>query len=404
MLRVSVRNIRPGMILARPIPQPRDSRTFLLQRDREIPMDLVPRLEQLGVTEVWIRCRDLEFLEDVVDEGLDEQQREIYALVRRNFEAVMSGVAPELDVRHFQESISSLFHLLKTSNCGNTLLYKLDAFDNFLVSHSTNVCYLSLLVGMKLERYLMEERSAKSAREAKDLRLLGLGCLLHDVGKMRIPAGILNKPGRLTSEEMQVMKLHPEYGYNMLAGQVPGAAAQVVLNHHQRWDGTGYPARCDRRTGDALPSLRGKQIPIFCRIATIADMFDAATSKRCYSEAKLPVQVLYELRTWCHGAFDPVVEQAFYETVPPFPLGQMVTLSNGVEAAVVDFNPRCPVRPRVRGLRDPSGKRFADPSLEEIDLACCPDLDITLIDGVDVLGFQMNQQTAEPSLPVFAPA
>ena len=397
MLRVSVNNIRPGMILARPIPLPRDSRTFLLQRDIEIPMDLVPRLKQLNIREVWVRNRDLEFLEDVIDEELDEQQREIYSIVRRNFEAVMAGSAVELEVRQFQSSISNLFEFLKKSSCGSQLLQKLDAFDNFLVSHSTNVCYLSLLLGMKLERYLIDERQAKTARDAKDLRQLGLGCLLHDIGKMRIPTEILNKPGKLTPEEMAVIKLHPEYGFEMLGGQAPQAAAQVVLNHHQRYDGKGYPVRVDRSTGEALPALAGRQIPIFCRIATIADIFDAATSKRCYSEAKPSVQVLHELRTWCKGAFDPIVEEAFYQIVPPFPIGQMVTLSNGVQAVVVDFNPRFPVRPKVQGICAPNGERFSDPSLEEIDLALYSELEITTVDGLDVRPFLSLQQTTTPT-------
>jgi hypothetical protein len=169
-----------------------------------------------------------------------------------------------------------------------------------------------------------------------------------------------------------------------------------VLNHHQRYDGKGYPSRVDCRTGDPLPALTGKQIPVFCRIATIADIYDAATSKRCYSEAKPSVQVLHELRTWCKGAFDPIVEEAFYQIIPPFPIGQMVTLSNGVQAVVVDFNPRFPVRPKVQGIRSPKGERFVDPSLEEIDLALYPDLDITMVDGVDVRPFLSLQQTASP--------
>ena len=78
------------MVLARPIPQPRDPFRYLLQRDREIPMDLVPRLKQLGVFEVWVRYRNLEFLEDVIDEGIGDRQREVYTHVRRNFEAIMN--------------------------------------------------------------------------------------------------------------------------------------------------------------------------------------------------------------------------------------------------------------------------------------------------------------------------
>jgi HD-GYP domain-containing protein (c-di-GMP phosphodiesterase class II) len=391
MLRVPVNKIEPGMILARPIPLPQDPRRYLLQRDREVPMDLIPRLKELGIYEVWVRCRNLEFLEDLFDEGLGDRQRNVYHQVRRNFEAVMRGAAFEMDIARFQSSIGDLFGFLKKSSCGNVLLQKLDAFDNYLMSHSTNVCYVALLLGLKLERYLIDERCFKKPREAKDLQLLGLGCLLHDVGKMRIPTHVLNKPTRLSTEEMALMEMHTIYGHQMVKGQVPASAAQIVLNHHQRYDGTGYPARIDAATGDELPPLSGKLIPIFSRIATVVDVYDAATSQRCYSAAKLPVQVLHEMRTWCKGFFDPVVEQAFYEIIPPFPLGQVVTLNNGVQAVVVDFNPRHPVRPKVQGIRTPTGERIADPALEEIDLAIHTDIHIAWVDGVDVRPFQASQ-------------
>jgi HD-GYP domain-containing protein (c-di-GMP phosphodiesterase class II) len=394
MLRVPVHKIVPGMVLARPIPLPNDPRRFLLQRDHEIPADLIRRLKELGVVEVWIRNRDLEFLETVIDEGLGDRQREVYQHVRRNFESIMRDAAGELDMTHFQMSISGLFDYLKQSACGSLLLQKLDAFDNYLMSHSTNVCYLALLVGMKLERYLIEERIFKTAKDAKDLQHLGLGCLLHDVGKMRIPVEILNKPGRLNPQEMEVMKLHPVFGHEMVRGRVAAAASQVVLNHHQRFAGGGYPVRIDVRTGEMLAPISGKQIPIFSRIATVCDVYDAATTARCYSEAKLPVQALYEMRTQCGGFFDPIVEQAFHQVIPPFPLGQVVNLSDGVEAVVVDFNPKSPFRPKVQGLRDPYGERYPDPAMQEVDLALYPEMHIASVDGVDVTPFQTTDARA----------
>ena len=387
MLRVPVERLEPGMVLARPVPLPNDPRRYLLQRDREVPPDLAGRLLQLGIYEVWVRCRNLEFLEAIIDEGLGEHQREVYANVRRSFEAVMSGHAAEFDINRFQSAISDLFDYLKASHAGSLMLEKLDAFDNYLMSHAANVCYLSLLLGLKLERYLIAERSWKTAREAKDLQLLGLGSLLHDVGKMQIPPEILHKPGKLTREEMEVMRQHPQFGYEMLKGRVPPAAALVALNHHQRFDGTGYPARVNAQTGEVLPPLSGKQIPVFARIATIADIYDAATAKRCYGDAKPPVQVLYELRTLCQGAFDPAIEKAFYEIIPPFPVGQIVKLSDGVQAVVVDFNPRRPYRPKVQAIQLPTGEPVDDPALHEIDLAQYPELEIATIHGVDIQPF-----------------
>jgi len=388
MLRVPLHKIEPGMVLARPILSPQDPQRYLLQRNVEVPMELVPRLRELGINEIWIRHRALEFLEDVIDEELSECQREVYCHVRRNFEQIMNGTTPEIEVNHFQSSISELFDFLKQSQAGNIFLSKLDAFDNYLMSHSTNVCYLALLLGLKLEDYLVQERTFKTAREAKDLQLLGLGCLLHDVGKMGIPPEILNKPGKLTPQEMDIIREHPVRGHEMVRGHLPLAAAEVVLNHHQRFDGTGYPERVDVRTGETRPPLAGKQIPIFSRIATVADVYDAATTKRCYSGAKPPIQALYEMRHYCRGFFDPVVEQAFYQIIPPFPIGQVIVLNNGMEAAVVDFNPRYATRPKVQCLKDPYGAPLADPSLEELDLAFHDDLHIAFVDGVDVRPFQ----------------
>lgn len=398
MLRIPVHKIEPGMILARPIPLPNDPRRYLLQRNKEIPMSAIPRLQELGVLDVWVRHPSLEFLEELIDEELGERQREVYTHVRRNFEAVMRNSSAELDLVHFQDSVGSLFGFLKKSSGSNVLLQKLDAFDNYLMSHSTNICYLALLVGMKLERYLIEQRPFKSARDAKDLHLLGLGCLLHDIGKMAVPSAILNKPGRLTAEEMAQMRRHTVLGYEMVRDSLPAPAAQVVLNHHQRWDGSGYPGRKEHSSGEEGSPPGGSQIPIFSRIAMIADVYDAATSNRCYSVAKHPVQVLAELRTTAQGQFDPVVEDAFFRTVPPFPIGQIVTLSDGIEAVVVDFNPDYPARPKVQCLRSPDGKPFDNPSLEEIDLSYYDDLQIVAVDGQDVRRYVAALQAAEASV------
>jgi HD-GYP domain-containing protein (c-di-GMP phosphodiesterase class II) len=392
MLRVPINKLKPGMILARPIASPKEPRRYLVQRDREVPADMIPRLKEWGVMEVWVRYRELEFLENIIDEELADHQSEIYQHVRRNFEQVMAGSTIEVDINKYQSSITGLFDFLKKSTCGNMLLQKLDTYDNYLMSHSTNVCYLALLLGMKLERYLIEERSFKTARDAKDLQLLGLGCLLHDVGKMRIPVEILNKPMRLNDEEMSIMEMHTIWGYEMVKGQVPANAAQVVLNHHQRYNGTGYPKRIDAITGQEIPPLNGKQIPVFSRITTVVDVYDAATAHRVYSPAKLPVQVLHEMRTWCKGFFDPVCEQAFYEIIPPFPIGQVVRMNNNVEAVVIDFNSKHPTRPKVQGLRDPSGDPYRDPAMEEVDLALHPDLFIKFINDVNVTPFLESQE------------
>ncbi len=256
MLRVPVHKIESGMVLARAIPYPDNPYRYVLQRDREIPRDLIPRLIELGIHEVWVRHRDLEFLESFFDEGLGERQRDVYCRVRDNFEAIMRDSTVALDLSGFERSIGELFAFLRGSSGSGILLQKLDAFDNYLTAHSTNVCYLALLLGLRLDRYLIEQRPLQAGCEAKDLHLLGLGCLLHDIGKMLVPREILDKPGKLDVQELVEMRRHTVYGFDTVKNSVPAGAAQVVLNHHQRWDGTGYPARRTR-----VPTLKSRRWP-----------------------------------------------------------------------------------------------------------------------------------------------
>ena len=393
MLRVPVHKLQPGMVLARGIAFPRDPRRLLLKRDGEVTADLVSRLEQLGIEEVWVRYPALEFLEEMINDELEDHRREVYARVRETFVRIVPGSPCELDVDRFQESIRDLFISLNENNRGHVLLSKLDAHDNYLLSHSANVCYLALLLGMKTSGYVSSKGLARcGAADAADLQHLALGCLLHDVGKLRVPLEILNKPGRLTEEEMEIVRRHPRDGYEMVMGQIPEAAADVVLNHHQRFDGCGYPSRFDAVTGEETVPLAGEEISVFSRVATIVDVYDAATSRRVYSQAKPPVQVLHEMRTWCEGFFDPVLEQAFYEIIPPLPIGQVVRLSDGSEAVVVDFDPCCPVRPRVQRLSHPGGEPLGEYESEEIDLARCDDLHVHEVNGQDVRPFLALQQ------------
>ena len=393
MLRVPVHKLQPGMVLARGIAFPRDPRRLLLKRDGKITADLLPRLEQLGIEEVWVRYPALEFLEEMINDELEDHRREVYARVRETFVRIVPGSPCELDVDRFQESIRDLFVSLNDNNRGHVLLGKLDAHDNYLLSHSANVCYLALLLGMKTSGYVSSKGLARcGAADAADLQHLALGCLLHDVGKLRVPLEILNKPGRLTEEEMEIIRRHPRDGYEMVKGQIPEAAADIVLNHHQRFDGRGYPSRIDVVRGEPTAPPAGEEIPIFSRIATIVDVYDAATSRRVYSRAKPPVQVLHEMRTWCEGFFDPQLEQAFYEIIPPLPIGQVVRLSDGSEAVVIDFDPRHPAQPRVQQLGYPGGESLDQHVGEEIDLAQCDGLHVHEIDGQDVRAFLASQQ------------
>ena len=383
------------MRLARPVAMPNNPTRYLVQRDVAVTDALRRRLLEIGVDEVWIRCEELAFLEEVIDPELGERQKEIYGNIRRNFERFSRVADAKLEFESFRSSLSNLFNYLKSTATGILFLDKVQIFDDYLLTHSTNVSYLSLLLGMKLDWYLIKERPSLTPVKAKEVVSLGLGCLLHDIGKLRISKDILDKPGRLTPEEMEIIRQHPNIGYGMVNGSVPTASAQVVLNHHQRWDGKGYPA-LKQSTGEAMPPLAGDKIHIFARIATICDVFDAATSKRVYSDAKPSVQVLSEMLRYNAGCFDPVVQQAFYEIVPPFPIGTMITLTNGFRAVVVDFDPIHPCQPKVKPIYYPDGQPCRYPDNREIDLSKGLGLQIHFQGEVDVRPFLFDQIPLAP--------
>ena len=199
------------------------------------------------------------------------------------------------------------------------------------------------------------------------IELLGLAGLLHDVGKMKIDPAILNKPGKLTQEEFEHIKLHPSFGYQALCSQddIPAAAVQAAHGHHERLDGRGYPQGLD-----------GYQIPFITRVVTIVDAFDAITSHRAYDDAR-PIQTAYDvLRSGADKQFDGALVQEFIRWLGVFPVGTLVELHTGEVALVLEKHPQLHLRPKVVVLRDankaPCEPRYLDLSQLTVDVEGTP--------------------------------
>ena len=199
------------------------------------------------------------------------------------------------------------------------------------------------------------------------IELLGLAGLLHDVGKMKIDPAILNKPGKLTQEEFEHIKLHPRFGYEALCSQddIPPAAVQAAHGHHERLDGRGYPQGLD-----------GYQIPFITRVVTIVDAFDAITSHRAYDDAR-PIQTAYDvLRSGADKQFDGALVQEFIRWLGVFPVGTLVELHTGEVALVLEKHPQLHLRPKVVVLRDankaPCEPRYLDLSQLTVDVEGTP--------------------------------
>ena len=143
----------------------------------------------------------------------------------------------------------------------------------------------------------------------EEIHLVRLGALLHDIGKIGIPDAILHKPGPLSEDEWSVMRLHPEIGQRILtqAGGVFNSLANIVVAHHERWDGRGYPK-----------GLEHDAIPLAARILTVIDSYDAMTSHRVYRNAMSPLVAPEELQRCAGSQYDPSVVAAFLHVLDTY--------------------------------------------------------------------------------------
>ncbi|WP_269531536.1 HD-GYP domain-containing protein [Chitinimonas sp. BJYL2] len=193
--------------------------------------------------------------------------------------------------------------------------------------------------------------------DAETTRQAGLGGLLHDTGKALVPDEILNKPGRLTDEEFEIIRKHPRDGYEILL-KTPGIGPiplDITLHHHERVDGSGYPEK-----------LAGEGISTLSKMAAIVDVYDAITADRCYHKGMPPTDALRKIFEWSKHHFDPTLVKAFMRCVGIYPVGTLVLLESGRLGIVVEHNEESLLQPKVKVVFD-TKKGYLPPS--EIDLA-----------------------------------
>ncbi|MFE8070230.1 HD-GYP domain-containing protein [Marinobacteraceae bacterium S3BR75-40.1] len=203
--------------------------------------------------------------------------------------------------------------------------------DAYTAEHCVRVAILAIAFGRSLEL------------EQPDLVTLGLCGLLHDIGKLKVPDAILNKPASLDAEEMAVMKRHTEYGHGLLSEhhQLEPIVRDAALSHHERIDGTGYP--------NAVPEWR---ISRFSRIISIVDAFDAMTSDRCYRAGCSTSEALRLLYRYRGQQFDAELVEHFIRMIGVYPPGSLVELNTGEVALVLATNPNMKLTPRVEVVLD----------------------------------------------------
>jgi HD-GYP domain-containing protein (c-di-GMP phosphodiesterase class II) len=328
-------------------------------------------LEKAGIHAVWI--------DDGLSEGIqplevlaESTKQRAATAIREAFKEVtdtlVSGDSMSTDVVEEMHSVAELIVGDVSQNVHSALaLNDLANADGYTLKHSLSVTALGLSIGLRVMRkygWIDVHGHRRFDRIEERLELLGVGLLLHDIGKLAVPPEILRKPGPLDDEEWKAMRAHPMLGVQILrrAEGISPLARAVVRSHHERWNGAGYP-----------DGMAGIEIHQFARIAAVADVFDALTSDRCYRRA-MPANDGYDFIATRSGQdFDPEVVDVFKSSVAPYPPGTGVVLSDGSAGLVKEARHDAFKRPVVRVVMNPQGE-LIEP--RDIDLSVTPGLTI----------------------------
>lgn len=364
-----ITSLQPGMRLARKIYN--DEGVVLLAESAELTTGIIRKLYNHGLDYVYIQDKDTDdvMAEDIISaetkrRALKEIRTHFCRLADPNTQKTMYPVIG----KSFAGIVDTILKELSSNPEVMVMLMSMHTKDHYLYHHSLNVCIYTLLLG-KVHGYSTDE-----------LRVLGIGSLLHDVGKAHIPNEILFKPGKLTDDEYNTIKLHTEYGFKILKDEpgIPLLAAHCAYQHHERLNGSGYPR-----------GIKEPDIHEYAKWIGIADSYDALTTSRVYRAAMLPHQALDVLYSGSGTLYDRSMLEVFKSRVAIYPIGVTVTLSTGFKGVVVHIHSEIPQRPIVRILFDEQGERLTAPF--DLDLLAHHSVMITAVEG-------MNSHMSSPTV------
>lgn len=352
---VPTRSLESGQQLARPILS--DKGQILIQKNVTLTDKMIERLLQLDVSLVYIN--------DELSEGITIESPIPEALKTESIQTVKSLFLDYKSQGHQQKSylfqhanskltplVDEIINQIQHTDYLLSMVSDIFISDDFLFEHSINVTIYAVALANELNL------------SNREIRQLGIGAMLHDIGKIFIPEEIIKKPGRLSEEEFSIIKSHTELGFDFLrqVKDLPLLIAHCAYQHHERLDGTGYPR-----------GIKEDSIHTFGKILAIADVFDAVTSHRVYRSAMLPEEGLEILYSGSGTLFDKEMVRVFRDNIAIYPNGMTIQLSDQRTAIVVMQNKYLNNRPIVRIIKE--NNEQVTPY--EIDLSQC--LDVTVI-------------------------
>lgn len=335
--RMFTANLIPGMVVAEPAYT--SDNHLVIQSNTELTEDIIDKLKYYAIKKVYIY--ENETSKEVPKETKIEptyferiEQSEDFKKFQTEFNSCIKGFRQTLNdiiVKSsdglIDEMLSEIGSILKKSRNPLHLLEMMQCmrgYDDLTYTHSMNVALISNVIGTWLNL------------SNNDLETLMIAGMLHDIGKLRIPPEIIQKPSKLTDTEYEIVKNHPQYGYDILSTKNLNPKIKLVaLQHHERYDGKGYPY-----------GLKAKEIDLFSGIVAIADVYDAMTADRVYRKGICPFPVLEHMELQ-KEIYEPGALYQFIERTVEAYINTEVRLSNGEIGRVVLLNKNFLSRPIV---------------------------------------------------------
>jgi HD-GYP domain-containing protein (c-di-GMP phosphodiesterase class II) len=243
----------------------------------------------------------------------------------------------ELDVKVVKTSVDVMVDSIERNPDAFIWLTRIKKFDSHIYKDSLSASVWATTLGREL------------GLERDKLNDLAMGVMLMDIGKTALPGKLLSKAGRLSDDEWALMKSHVEHGMRIVSkdGEVSPDVIEIIRTHHERLDGSGYPA-----------ALSGNKIPLLGQIAGLIDFYTAVTSTRPYARAVSPSTATYMLYQQQGRLFSELLVQKFIYALSTYPTGSLVELSSGEIAVVISQNPGLRLKPNVVLLLDPDKRTY----------------------------------------------
>jgi len=358
LVQVDVKDLKIGMFVSR-LDRPWLETNFLLQ-GFELTNQLDIQAVQQQCDFVFIdttrqtkvvryAASSTAYTKDYLDNVQPRERRSTFGQEIEQAEAVHQKtsnlVRSFMEEVQFGRTINAVAAKEAVANCVDSVLNSPDALmlmtqlrnqDEYTAQHSMNVCIYAIALGRHINLSIEE------------LNNVGMCGMMHDMGKMLVPTEVLNKPGRLTPEELVIMQSHAKKGWELLINTrgMYGGAIDVAYLHHERLDGEGYPRK-----------FKANQITPFAKLVAIVDMFDALSSDRVYQKGRPHLEAIKVLtESSGNGHLDSALTMKFIECIGIYPAGSIVELASGELAIVLEIHPKAKLKPKIMIMQDENKK------------------------------------------------